>query len=111
MKNIGIIGASGYTGDELLRLIAEHPELNLQIATGETQAGTAIRDLYPSLSTAYPNAHFDSFTPEIVDGLDLVFCALPHGVSQNVIPYIFERVCLIVDLGSDFRLKDPSLYQ
>ena len=110
MKNIGIIGASGYTGAELLRLIAEHPEFNLQIATGETQAGTAIRDLYPSLSTAYPNAHFDSFSPEIVDGLDLVFCALPHGVSQNVIPDICETVGHIVDLGSDFRLKDPSLY-
>ena len=47
MKNIGIIGASGYTGAELLRIIAGHPELNLKIATGETQAGTAIRDLYP----------------------------------------------------------------
>ncbi len=111
MKNIGIIGASGYTGAELLRLVAEHPEFNLQIATGETQAGTAIRDLYPSLSTAYPNANFDSLSPEIVDGLDLVFCALPHGVSQNVIPDICGKVGHIVDLGSDFRLKDPSLYK
>ena len=111
MKNIGIIGASGYTGAELLRLIAEHPEFNLQIATGETQAGTAIRDLYPSLSTAYPSTSFDSFSPEIIDGLDLVFCALPHGVSQNVIPDIFGTVGHIVDLGSDFRLKDPSLYK
>tara|TARA_Y100001970_G_C14254883_1_gene874508 strand:- start:4530 stop:5564 length:1035 start_codon:yes stop_codon:yes gene_type:complete len=111
MKNIGIIGASGYTGAELLRIIAGHPEFNLQIATGETQAGFAIRDLYPSLSTAYPNTYFDSFSPEIVDGLDLVFCALPHGVSQSVIPDILGTVGHIVDLGSDFRLKDPSLYQ
>ena len=111
MKNIGIIGASGYTGAELLRIIAGHPEFNLQIATGETQAGSAIRDLYPSLSTAYPNTYFDSFSPEIVDGLDLVFCALPHGVSQSVIPDIHGTVGHIVDLGSDFRLKDPSLYQ
>ena len=111
MKNIGIIGASGYTGAELLRLIAEHPEFNLQIATGETQAGAAIRDLYPSLSTAYPNTSFDQFSPEIIDGLDLVFCALPHGVSQNVIPDICGTVGHIVDLGSDFRLKDPALYK
>ncbi len=111
MKNVGIIGASGYTGAELLRLVAEHPELTLKIATGETQAGTAIRDLYPSLTTSYPQANFDSFSPEIVDGLDLVFCALPHGVSQTVIPDINGTVGHIVDLGSDFRLKDPSLYQ
>ena len=111
MKNIGIIGASGYTGAELLRIIAGQTEINLQIGTGETQAGSAIRDLYPSLSTAYPNTYFDSFSPEIVDGLDLVFCALPHGVSQSVIPDIHGTVGHIVDLGSDFRLKDPSLYQ
>ena len=111
MKDVGIIGASGYTGAELLRLVAEHPELTLKIATGETQAGTAIRDLYPSLTTSYPQANFDSFSPEIVDGLDLVFCALPHGVSQTVIPDIYGTVGHIVDLGSDFRLKDPSLYQ
>jgi len=111
MKNIGIIGASGFTGAELLRLIAAHPEFNLQVATGETQAGTPIRDLYPSLSTAYPISNFDSYTPEIVDGLDLVFCALPHGVSQSIIPDICGRVGHIVDLGSDFRLKNPALYQ
>ena len=110
MKQIGIIGASGYTGAELLRLIAGHPKFELKIATGETQAGTAIRDLYPSLSAAYPTANFDFYTPEIVDGLDLVFCALPHGISQSVIPEIHEKVGHVVDLGADYRLADPNLY-
>jgi len=110
MKRIGIIGASGYTGAELLRLIAGHPKFELKVATGETQAGTAIRDLYPSLSAPYPTANFDSYTPEIVDGLDLVFCALPHGVSQSVIPDIHENVGHVIDLGADYRLVDPTLY-
>ncbi len=110
MKRIGIIGASGYTGAELLRLIAGHPKFELKVATGETQAGTAIRDLYPSLSAPYPTANFDSYTPEIIDGLDLVFCALPHGVSQSVVPDIHEKVGHVVDLGADYRLVDPTLY-
>ncbi len=110
MKQVGIIGASGYTGAELLRLIAGHPNLELQVATGETQAGIPIRDLYPSLSAPYPTANFDSYAPEIVDGLDLVFCALPHGISQSIIPDIHQIVGHVVDLGSDYRLEDPTLY-
>jgi len=110
MKKIGIIGASGYTGAELLRLIAMHPEFELKVATGETKAGTAIRDLYPSLAACYPSESFESFNPSSIDGLDLVFCALPHGVSQSIIPIIHSSVGHIVDLGSDFRLQDPSLY-
>lgn len=108
--SVGIVGASGYTGTELLRLIAHHPNLRLQLATGDSKAGTAIADLYPSLAGAYGNRTYDTFTPDAVDGLDLVFCGLPHGVSMGVIPSIRGRVSHIVDLGSDFRLHDKSLY-
>lgn len=110
MKRVGVIGASGYTGAELLRLLHGHPNLDLVVATGDSKAGTRIADLYPSLAVAYGDRTFDSFTPELVDGLDLVFCGLPHGVSQSVIPGIRGRVGHIVDLGSDFRLHDEGLY-
>lgn len=107
---IGIIGASGYTGAELLRLCAGHPELDVALATGDSKAGTQVADLYPSLAAAYGGQTYDTYSPEAVDGLDLVFCGLPHGVSQTVVPDLRGRVGHIVDLGSDFRLHDKSLY-
>jgi len=107
---VGIVGASGYTGAELMRLLAGHPHFELVVATGDSKAGEPIADLYPHLAAAYAHRTFDAFTPEIVDGLDVVFCGLPHGISQTVVPDIRGRVKHIVDLGSDFRLHDPSLY-
>ncbi len=107
---VGIVGASGYTGTELLRLIATHPSLSLHVATGDSKAGTRVADLYPSLAAAYPDLVYSSHNPESVDGLDLVFCGLPHGISQSVIPEMRGRVGHIVDLGSDFRLHDKELY-
>ena len=107
---IGIVGASGYTGAELLRLCAQHPDLDVQVATGDSKAGTPIADLYPSLAAAYGDRTYDAYSPDTVDGLDLVFCGLPHGVSQSVVPDLRGRVGHIVDLGSDFRLHDKELY-
>lgn len=108
--SVGIVGASGFTGAELLRLIAGHPNLELHAATGDSMAGTRIADLYPSLALAYGDRTFDSYSPELVSGLDVVFCGLPHGVSMGVIPELLGKVGRIIDLGSDYRLKDPSLY-
>ncbi len=107
---VGVVGASGFTGAELLRLIAGHPNLELVVATGDSKAGTRIADLYPSLAAVYRDRTYDAYSPELVDGLDLVFCGLPHGISQTVIPEMRGTVGHIVDLGSDFRLHDASLY-
>ncbi len=106
----GIVGASGYTGAELLRLLAGHPLIELVVATGDSMAGTPIADLYPSLALAYGDRRFDAYSPDLVDGLDLVFCGLPHGVSMGIIPEIQSRVGKVIDLGSDFRLNDAALY-
>src|SRR5579884_2701347 len=108
--DVGIVGASGYTGAELLRLCADHPALKVVVATGETQAGRRAGDLYPSLRAAYPDLELDAVDPDRLDGLDLVFLALPHGESQALVPSLRGRVGHIVDLAADFRLKDPELY-
>ncbi|HEX2064652.1 MAG TPA: N-acetyl-gamma-glutamyl-phosphate reductase [Acidimicrobiales bacterium] len=110
MQRIGIFGASGYTGAELLRLCAQHPSLEVALATADTKAGTAVADLYPSLAAAYPDDTFAETDPAAADGLDLVFLALPHGTSQLVVPELRKRVGAVVDLAADFRLKDPALY-
>jgi len=110
MVNIGIVGGSGFTGAELLRLCAAHPELNVELATGDTQPGTAVADLYPSLAAAYGELAFTPYDPSTLDGLDLVFCGLPHGASQAIMPELRTRVKHVVDLAADFRLRDPAIY-
>ena len=99
-----VVGAPGYGGAELLRLLAAHPDLAVTSAVGSTHAGTAVADLYPSLTPAYPGLTFDPFDPAALDGLDVVFLALPHGESQRVVPQLVDRVGHLVDLGADFRL-------
>ncbi len=110
MIRVGIIGASGFTGAELLRLCAGHPAFRVELATGDTQAGQRISGLYPSLAGYYGERVFDTYTPESVDGLDLVFLGLPHGASQAIVPELDGRVPLLVDLAADFRLPDAALY-
>ena len=107
---IGIAGGSGYTGAELLRLCADHPALDVVLATGDTQAGSKAADLYPSLAAGYLDLVYEPYEPTRFDGLDLVFLALPHGASQDVVPDLRKRVGKVVDLAADFRLKDASLY-
>ncbi len=113
MIDVGIVGGSGYAGAELLRLVHGHPDLRVAWATGDTQAGTAVGALYPSLAAAYPSMVFDSFDPSMVVGVDLVFLTLPHGASQRLMPDLMAAASgtRIIDLAADFRLKDPSAYE
>ena len=110
MHRIAIIGASGFTGAELLRLCAGHPDFEVAVATGETQAGTAVADLYPSLAAHYPDLTYAPADPSAVDGCDVAFLGLPHGASQALVPELLERVGHVVDLAADFRLRDAALY-
>jgi N-acetyl-gamma-glutamyl-phosphate reductase len=110
MVSVAIVGASGYTGAELLRLIAQHPDLDLVCATGDSQAGGAAAELYPSLAVAYPDLVFERFDPDRVAGLDLVFLGLPHEASMALAPALHGKVGCLVDLSAAFRLKDASLY-
>jgi N-acetyl-gamma-glutamyl-phosphate reductase len=106
----GILGASGYLGTELLRLCAQHDEFEVVVAAAASMAGTPVTDRAPSLAAVYPKLVYDETDPALFDGLDLVFCALPHGVSQDLMPALNDRVGMVVDLAADFRLKDPGLY-
>jgi N-acetyl-gamma-glutamyl-phosphate reductase len=110
MISVGVIGASGFTGAELLRLCAGHPDLQVELATGDTQAGTRVAELYPSLAARYPDLVFTPYTPSAAQGLDLCFLGLPHGASQGIVAELRGQVKWIVDLAADFRLHDPDLY-
>ncbi len=107
---VGIVGASGFTGVELLRLIAGHPHLELSVATGDSLAGRRAADVHPSLATAYPDLVFAAFDPSTVSGLDLVVLGLPHEASMDLAPRLVGEVGCVVDLSAAFRLKDASRY-
>ena len=106
----GILGASGYTGSELLRLLAAHPGFEVAVATAHSHAGEAVAAHTPSLAAAYPGLIYEESDAARFDGLDLVFCGLPHGESQRIVPELKARAGLVVDLAADFRLKDATLY-
>lgn len=110
MVRVGIIGASGYTGAELLRIAAQHPDYEVVMATGDTQAGTRASALYPSLAVHYPDLVFSEFDAEATAGLDLVFLGLPHEASMELAPALVGSVGCVVDLSAAYRLKDASLY-
>src|ERR1044072_4058969 len=108
---VAILGASGFVGAELLRLCAAHPALTPSKLFGDSQAGAALGDVHPHLALAYPDLRVERYAPEALDGIDLVFAALPHGQSQAVAREIIGRGIPFVDLGADFRLGDAADYE
>lgn len=108
-QNVAILGASGYTGAELVRLIATHPSMRITALSGDRKAGMKMGEVFPHLR------HLDlPVLTKIEDidfsSVDLAFCALPHGTSQPVIRDL-PRDLKIVDLSADFRLRDPAEYE
>ena len=110
MISVGIIGASGFTGAELLRICATHPHFEVKYATGDSQAGTLARSLYPSLAATYPNLVFEEFEIDKALACDVLFLGLPHEASLDLVPHLVNKVKLVVDLSAAFRLTDTSKY-
>ena len=107
--DVAILGASGYTGAELVRLIATHPGLRIAALTADRKAGQSMGEVFPHLR------HLDLPALTSIDALDLggiglAFCALPHATSQEVIAKL-PRSLKVVDLSADFRLRDPAVYE
>jgi len=109
----GILGASGYTGADLVRLLLRHPNVSLSFLTGERKAGMKMQDVFPHFKTAdLPTiTHIESIDWRSID-VDVVFCALPHATSQRAIELIWNsnKDIKIIDLSADFRLRDTSVY-
>jgi N-acetyl-gamma-glutamyl-phosphate reductase len=110
MIRTAILGASGYVGGELLRLLAGHPQLRSTRLFGDSRAGQALGAVHPHLAAAYPDAAIERFAGDL-GGIDLVFAALPHGKSQEIAPGILAAGIPLVDLGADFRLDNAADYE
>jgi len=107
---VGIVGATGYTGVELLRLLAAHPDVQVRMITSRSEKGLPVADLYPSLR-GHVNLAFVEPDIDQLGECDIVFFATPHGVAQVTVPDLMKRKARIVDLSADFRLKDIALWE
>ena len=106
--NVSIVGGSGYTGGELLRLLLRHPKVEVQQVTSDSLAGKPLSRAHPNLRKATDLA----FTPHAeLDEADLLFLAMPHGRAMKRMPEFLGRAAKVVDLSGDFRLRDPKAYE
>lgn len=110
MLKVGIVGATGYTGVELLRLLLPHPNVEVVCITSRGEAGLAIDSLYPSLR-GHTDLCFVAPDVEQLAACDAVFFATPHGVAQSMVPALLDRNVRVVDLSADFRIKDVPLWE
>jgi N-acetyl-gamma-glutamyl-phosphate reductase len=111
MIRTSILGASGYVGGELMRLIAAHPALEVTTAFGASSAGQPVAALHPHLALAYPDMTFAAWDPALLGNCDLILAALPHGETQRLADDLLASGVPLVDLGADFRLGSAAEYE
>src|SRR4051794_30726496 len=111
MIRTAILGASGYVGGELLRILAAHPQFAPMKLFGDSRAGQTVGSVHPHLSAVFSESIIEQFEVGALEDVDLVFAALPHGHSQKIVGSILDLGIPFVDLGADFRLSDASTYE
>ncbi|MBU2262036.1 MAG: N-acetyl-gamma-glutamyl-phosphate reductase [Proteobacteria bacterium] len=111
MIRVGVYGGSGYTGQELLRLLVGHPEVTVVAATSRRFAGVPVAEVYPVFSGLTDLVYTDASPEEVAGKADFIFLALPHGVSMEFAPVFIRAGQKVVDLSADFRLRDAALYE
>lgn len=110
MIKVGIVGGTGYTGVELLRLLAAHPHVEVVAITSRGEAGRPVDDLFPNLRGHFDLCFSDPAAGEL-DQCDVVFFATPHGVAQSSVPDLLEKGIKVIDLSADFRIRDIAVWE
>ncbi len=111
MINIGVIGATGYVGAEIVRLLSNHPDFNISSVVSRCYVGKKYSDVYPTLRNVFDMECVELDIDKISDGTDIFITALPHGVSKDVIPKLAAKGKRIIDHSGDFRYKDIKVYE
>ncbi len=107
---IGIVGGTGYTGVELLRLLANHPDVELQVITSRSEMGLPVSDLFPNLRD-HLSITFSEPDVLTLKKCDLVFFATPNGIAMKMVPELIEAGVKVIDLAADFRIKDVKVWE
>jgi len=110
MIRVGIVGGTGYTGVELLRLLALHPKVQIKVITSRGEAGTRVADLFPNLR-GYIDVEFSEPDQSVLADCDLVFFATPNGIAMGMAEQLLGRDVRIIDLAADFRLKEAAVWR
>lgn len=110
MIKVGIVGATGYTGVELLRLLAPRKDLRLHVITSRELQGTPVVDLFPNLR-GFVDLEFTAPDAEALYDCDVVFYATPHAVAMKTVPTLLKRGVRVIDLSADFRLRDQAVWE
>lgn len=110
LPKIGIVGGTGYTGSELLRLLAGHPEVEVALITSRQEAGVAVSDLFPHLRGCLDLSFCEPGLEQLAQ-CDLVFFATPNGTAMQMAPELLRRGVRVIDLAADFRLRDVALWE
>lgn len=110
MLKVAIVGASGYTGVELIRLLSNHPEIEIAAVTSEQSAGKSIAEVFPSLSGVFEKTLEHISIDVIAQKADLMFTALPHQKAMDVVPHFLNAGKRVIDLSADFRIRDAATY-
>lgn len=111
MIRAGVIGATGYTGAELVRILSGHPEVKLTVLTSRQYAGTAFADIYPAMSGLVDLICETYDADRVSEAADVVFMALPHKLSMTFVPQLMKNGKKVIDLSADFRFSDADLYE
>ncbi|MFC1524456.1 N-acetyl-gamma-glutamyl-phosphate reductase [Thermodesulfobacteriota bacterium] len=111
MLRVGIIGASGYTGEELARLLCQHPECDLTVATSRQYAGKPLSEVYPNLKGFVDITCRDLGVADLAGQADLFFAAVPHKTAMDIVPQLLDEGKKVVDLSADFRIRDAAVYE
>ena len=109
MLKVSVVGATGYTGEELLKILSNHPQVEISSVSAKIDKPTALDELYPYFKGQL-NLICKNYEPGEVKAAELVFLAVPHSVAMELAPPLLKEGKVIIDLSADFRLKDPSLY-
>ena len=109
MKRIGIVGATGYTGVELLRLLVNHPEVEISFVTSRSNVGVRVDTMFPNLR-GFIDLEFSDPSSDALAECDLVFFATPNGIAMKHVPVLLKGGTKVIDLAADFRIKDLSVW-
>lgn len=110
MTSVGIVGATGYTGAELMRLLSMHSEVELKVVTSNSEQGKLAVEVFPGLRS-HIELKFEPHDSSSVESCDLVFFATPHATAMHHVPELLENGCKVIDLSADFRIKNAPIWE